>query len=147
MQIEDVSPALQERLGREGTVGLLSLLETIRDDWSGRVTNLAVERFERRLGGEIGTFRLEMREEIGKVRVELRQEIAAGDAQLREEMRNGTASLREEVRNQIAGIRVEISQRLAKLEVDLTWRMFGMWVGQLVAMAAVMATMFQIYAQ
>jgi hypothetical protein len=54
MELEDVSPALRERLGPDATVGLLALLESSREDWAQDVTNQAVERFERGLTRVIG---------------------------------------------------------------------------------------------
>lgn len=36
-------------------------------------------------------------------------------------------------------------KRLAQLEARLTWRMFGFWVGQVVAVAGLMVAMFQFF--
>lgn len=36
-------------------------------------------------------------------------------------------------------------KRLAQVESRLTWRMFGFWVGQVVAVAGLMVAMFQFF--
>jgi hypothetical protein len=53
MQSHSVSAALRDRLGREGTSGLLELLESERTAWSDHVPSLSAERYERRLTEEI----------------------------------------------------------------------------------------------
>jgi hypothetical protein len=64
MEVNGVSSALRERLGREATLGLLELIETKQMAWSDRVLSLAVERFERRLAEEIGSLRVAVVREL-----------------------------------------------------------------------------------
>ena len=143
MEVGDVAPALQERLGPAATVGLLSLFATARQEWTVDVTTAAVERFERRLGEEISAVRLEiagLREELRTGNVSLREEMHASDASLREEMRAMGASLRQELRDGDAALRHGMSE----LKFDLLKWSFIFWVGQTFATAAVFATMFQL---
>lgn len=91
---------LRDRLGHEGSLGLLKLLDSIRREWSDAVLSLAIERFERRLA-----------EEISKLRVEFHQDLAG-------------------VRQEMAITRVEL----------LKWS-FVFWIGQVAAMAGLMAFM------
>ena len=65
-----VSPALRDRLGHEATLGLLELFESEETQWSDRVMNFAVERFERRLAEEIAGLRVAVVREIHEGRVE-----------------------------------------------------------------------------
>ena len=60
MDFQSVPASLQDRLGAEGTVDLVRLLETARAEWSNDVLNLSLERFERRLVQEITGLRVEM---------------------------------------------------------------------------------------
>ena len=91
-----------------------------------RLLSLATERFERRLAEEISGFRVDVAQEFAKVRVE----IHAGDAGLRVEMHEGFASLRREM----GGMRVEL----------LKWS-FLFWVGQVAAMAGLLAFMLRAF--
>jgi hypothetical protein len=92
---------LQDRLGHEGSLDLLKLLDSLNKDWSDAVLSLAIERFERRLA-----------EEISKLRSEFHQDLAG-------------------VRQEVATTRVEL----------LKWS-FVFWIGQVAAMAGLMAFMF-----
>jgi hypothetical protein len=132
MEVGDVAPALQERLGPAATVGLLALFATARQKWTVDVTTAAVERFERRLGEEISAVRLEI--------AGLREELRTNNASLREELRTSNASLRQELRDGDAALRQDMSE----LKFDLLKWSFVFWVGQTFATAAVFATMFQL---
>lgn len=77
-----------------------------RREWKNEVLTLATERFDRRLGEEIGALRHEMAREFATVRIE-------------------TAK-------QFADMRVE----LAAKQVSLLKGSFVFWVGQLAASAA-----------
>ena len=66
------------RLGREASEGLTEFVEAERREWSEHVLTLAADRFERRLGEEVASLRVEIvtmaaaiREEIAKDRFEL----------------------------------------------------------------------------
>ena len=137
MVVEDVAPALQERLGPEATDGLLALFETARRDWTVDVIATTGERFERRLTHELGLVRgeisalgadlreemkagfLSVREEMRDVRASLREEIREGDAALRDEIRQGDAALRDQIRDVDAALRVEMRELAASLREDI----------------------------
>ena len=143
MEVGDVAPALQERLGPAATVGLLALFATARQEWTIDVTTAAVERFERRLGEEISAVRLEiagLRKELQTSNASLREELRLSNAGLREELRLSNASLRQELRDGDAALRQDMSE----LKFDLLKWSFVFWVGQTFATAAVFATMFQL---
>jgi hypothetical protein len=119
MEVVDVAPALRGQLGTEGTVGLVELFETARQEWTAGVLTTAVERFERRLTEEISGLRLEVRQEmttqVGALRQEittqvgaLRQEMTAQIGALREEMFDRDGALREEMLDQGSALRREI---------------------------------------
>ena len=55
MPTDGVSTALRDRLGREGTLGLVELLESEETAWRDRVLSIAAERYERRLAEEMAS--------------------------------------------------------------------------------------------
>lgn len=126
MEVEDVAPAMQERLGPEATVGLLALFETARQEWTGDVTSTIVERFERRLIDELGLIRREMtaglacvREEMRDLRASLREEMCEGDALVRDEIRQCEAALRNDTREGDAALRLEMRDTAAALREEI----------------------------
>lgn len=78
-----------------------------------RLLSLAAERFERRLAQEISGFRVEVARDFAKVRVEIHE---------------GFASLR---------------QAMGGMRVDLLKWSFLSWVGQVAAMAGLLAFMLR----
>lgn len=68
--------ALGERLGREGTEGLLELIESSRQEWTEHVLTLAEARFERRLTEEISALRVDFTRELHQGLAAVRQEMA-----------------------------------------------------------------------
>jgi len=68
---------LAERLGSDGTQGLVTLLESTRTEWSDEVLTAAADRFERRLGTEISALRLEMSRDLSALRVDVARDTAA----------------------------------------------------------------------
>jgi hypothetical protein len=115
--LENVSPVLRERLGPEATVGLLALFEAARQDWASEVNEHSSLRFERLLTEEAAQLRVDFREGLGRLRLEMKGDMAI----------------------------LESGVQRALL-VQTRW-IFGMWVGQLAATAAMIAAMFQIFAQ
>ncbi len=101
--------ALREKLGNEAMVGLQVFVEDAGRQWKDDVLVIAGERFERRLGHEIGTFRLEVAKELAAMRVETAKEFAA--------------------------LRVE----LATTRVSLLKWSFLFWIGQFAAVSGMMA--------
>jgi DNA anti-recombination protein RmuC len=158
MDVEQVAPALQQRLGTEATVGLLALLDVAKQEWAADVITAAVDRFERRLTTESAGLRVSMTEQGAQLRREmaeqgaqLRQEMAAQGAQLRQEMAEQIGKLRQEMIEQNGRLRVDMAELGARVEKDnaesrfalLKWS-FAFWIGQVVAMAAVMAVMLRL---
>jgi hypothetical protein len=124
-----VPAALRDRLGDEATFGLIELLDTERTDWSERVLSVAADRFERRLVEEVSGLRVEFRTALHEEVSSLRQQMYDGMISLRGEMHDGAVAVRQEM----ATTRVEM----------LKWS-FLFWIGQVAAMAGLLAVMFKI---
>jgi hypothetical protein len=129
MDVQMVPAALRERLGADATLGLAEVFGEARNEWVADVTELSTERFERRLTEEVSGLRVEILE----ARSALRQEMAAGDAGLRQEMTGGFAAIRLE----LAGMRQEMAANRFEL---IKWS-FVFWVGQVMAVAAILGVM------
>jgi hypothetical protein len=71
-----IPAALRNRLGDDGTFGLIELLDAERRDWSEHVLTLATDRFERRLAEELGLFRAEIHRTLNDGLTSIRQELA-----------------------------------------------------------------------
>ena len=108
-----IPAALRTRLGDEATFGLIELLDTERQDWSEQVLGSAGDKFERRLSEE--TRRLS--EEISGFRLELLHALHDGLTAVRQEL---------------SFTRVEM----------LKWS-FLFWIGQVAAIAALLAFMLR----
>ena len=80
------------------------------------MTDEVIDRFDRRLTTELSQLRVELTQEIQDLRVELKGDINKLDGSVKDVLLHQTR-----------------------------W-MFGMWVGQLAATAAIVAAMFRIYA-
>ncbi len=106
-----VPGGLRERLGEDGTAGLVELFQTAGRAWREDVLSVVTERFERRLTEAISGLRVEM---------------ANGFASLRQEMTQGLAQLR---------------QKIAATKVDLIKWSFVFWTGQVVVLGGLMAIM------
>lgn len=146
MESSAVPPALRERLGGDGTAGLLELLETTRRTWSTEVTTTCLERFDRRLVEEIGGLRVEMAEGHAKLRTEMAQaearlvrELQIGFGTIRQEAANNAGSLRQEAANNIGSLRQEIANNRVEF---LRWA-FLFWVGQFFAVAGLMGVLMR----
>lgn len=124
MEVEDVSPALQERLGPEATAALVELLDRAKQECTMEITMAIVERFERRLSDECGETRREMR----ALHMQSREEMLAGDANLRLEMTRGFSSIRED---------------MGTLKFDLLKWSFAFWIAQMVSVVAIVGLMLQ----
>ena len=120
MDVEAVPPALSARLGIEGTVGLLSLLEQIRREWTVHVNAFAEARFERRLAEECAALRLALTQT---------------EATLRKELGEWGAGLQLDVHHEAATLRREINGLLR-------WS-FVFWAGQVVATASIVGLMLK----
>ena len=113
--VSKIPAALHDRLGDEGGFELLELLQTTGQYWSEQVLSTAAERFERQLSITAERFERRLTQEIAALRVEMAQ----GQALLRIEMHEGFARTRAEL---------------------LRWS-FLFWIGQVAAMAGLMAFM------
>jgi cell division septum initiation protein DivIVA len=164
MHVRRVSPALQERLGEEGTQGLLEMFDEARHDWTADVMDRVGERFERRLVEETSAIRVEMarmrgdlRQEIAQLGSDLRQEMAQLGSDLRQEMAQLGSDLRREMsqmradsRQEIAGVdaslRQEMAAGFAAMRQDMAEQRFELlkwaflfWIGQFFALASLVA--------
>ena len=128
MESTAVPPALRERLGGEGTVGLLELLETTRRAWSTDVTTTCLDRFERRLVEEVAGLRVEI--------ANLRGEMLGAMAQLEGRLR---ADLGKEMQTGFGAVR----QELANNRVEFLKWAFLFWVGQFFAVAGFVAVLMR----
>ena len=119
-----VARVLREKLGEDAIDGLQVLVDDAGRRWKEDVLVLVAERFDRRLGEEIGALRLDMAKEFAAVRVDTAKEFAA----VRVEM----AAMRTDLRSELAATRFSI----------LKWS-FLFWVGQLAAMTGIMALLLR----
>jgi hypothetical protein len=132
MPASSVPAALSERLGPDATSGLLDVFELERRTWSDDVLNIGAERFERRLA-ETGSA---LRVQIAQTEAGLRQEIA----QVRQEI----AQVETRLRQELGGMELRIMRELASSRVELLRWSFIFWIGQVVAVSAVMGAMLRI---
>ena len=136
MQANSVSAALSERLGPDATSGLLQAFELERRAWSDEVLNIGAERFERRLA-ETGSA---LRVQIAQTEAALRQEIAQLELRLRQEM----SALETRLRQDLGGMEVRLMREIANSRVELLKWSFLFWIGQVVAVSALMAAMLRV---
>lgn len=115
MEVDDVSPKLQERLGTEGTLGLLALFETSRKEWTDDVTATAVERIERRIMEESAAARVN----LGHTEAKLRTDIGDMGAKLRVEVAELGSALRVEIAELGSALRAEMAQHTATLRTEM----------------------------
>ena len=122
MDVDIVPDALVDRLGTEATGGLLHVRDRARREWTGDVLSVAAERFERRLTQDTSGLRVQvsetgaaLREEMGQLEIRMRQDLTQTEVRI----------IRE-----IGASRFEL----------LKWS-FVFWIGQVVAMSAIMAAM------
>lgn len=118
MQANSVPAALKQRLGPDATSEFLHVLEVERQVWRDDVLSIAVERFERRLTETASG---------------LRVQIAESETRLRQELSAMEVRIVREILSEVAGSRVEL----------LKWS-FVFWIGQVVAVSAVMAAMLRV---
>ncbi len=105
--------ALREKLGDEAMGGLQTFVDHARREWKDEMLTLAAERFDRRVGEEIGALRLDMAKEFAAGRMEM-------------------ASMKTELRTEMAETRFSM----------LKWA-FVFWIGQFAAVSAMMALLLR----
>jgi hypothetical protein len=160
--------ALREKLGDEAMGGLQTFVDAARREWKDEVLTRASERFDRRLGEEMGALRLDMakefatvraetarefaavRVEMAAMRTELRAEMAGMGAGLRTEIAGMGAALRTEMAGMGAGLRTEMAGMGAGLRTEMAATHFSMlkwafifWIGQFAAVSAMMALLLR----
>ena len=101
-----VPRALAERLGDDGTEGLIRLVASTKAEWTEEVLTAAVDRFDRRLTTEIASLRVDFARDM--------------------------ATLRQDFTRDLSSVRVEL----------LKWS-FLFWVGQVAAIAGLLAFMLR----
>jgi hypothetical protein len=148
---------LKETLGDDAMGGLENFVDDAGRRWKDEVLALAGDRFDRRLGEEIGALRLDMAKEFATVRVETAKEFAAvrGEivrefAAVRGEMAKEFSAVRIEMADMRADLRTEISAMGAGLRGEMAATRFGMlkwaflfWVGQVAAMTGIMTLLLR----
>jgi hypothetical protein len=117
VSITQVPEALSKRLGEVGTEGLVALLDSTTEDWTESVLTAAVDRFEYRLTTEISALRLDVAREL--------------------------SSLRQDVTRELAAVRQDFTRDLSGVRVELFKWSFLFWVGQVAAMAGLLAFMLR----
>ena len=124
MDTAGVPAALRERLGEEGTFGLVDLLDRSGREWKVEVLETAGDRFARALAEESARIRTLIAEQGARLEARLAEQGARFDARLAE---HGARS---------AG-------RMADLRAELLKWSFLFWIGQVAAMAALLAFMLR----
>jgi len=124
METAGVPAALRERLGEEGTLGLVDLLDRTGRQWKVEVLETAGDRFARALAEESARIRTLIAEQGARLEARLAEQGARFDARLAE---HGARS---------AG-------RMADLRAELLKWSFLFWIGQVAAMAALLAFMLR----
>jgi hypothetical protein len=145
-----VPAALAEHLGDEATEALHQFMETARVDWSEDVLSTAAERFGSRLATEIASLRVDFGRDLSMVRQDmtrdmatLRQDMTTDMAMLRQEMRTDTAALHREMTAGMTNLRQDMTEGLAGLRVEVLKWSFLFWIGQVAAIAGLLAFMQQ----
>lgn len=136
MRLDQVPRALQARLGDDATVALLDVLDASHREAREPLMVACTERFERRLVEEVAGLRIQ-NAELG---AELRREMVTMGAELRQEM----ATMGAELRQEIAALGGALRQELAVGRVDLIKWSFLFWVGQVLAITAIMGVMLRL---
>lgn len=116
----------------------MELVDETGREWRDDLLTTATERFGRMLADETAKLRVEVATGIGKVRAEIadvRVDVAAEFAR---------------VRGDIAAVRTDVAGEIGKLRVDMAnWRAdllkwsFLFWIGQVAAIAGLMAFMLR----
>ena len=151
METTVVPPALRDRLGNEGTLGLVELMQANNNALRDEVIDIATDRFERRLSTEIGAVRVEMTNGFASLRQEIsavRLETANGLAAVRLETTNGLAAVRQETANGLAAVRQEMANGFIAVRKEMSdgrvikWS-FLFWIGQIAVLSGVMALLLR----
>jgi hypothetical protein len=134
----EVPESLRLRLGGDGTEGLLEVLERTREESVTAAMTACGDRFERRLVETSAGLRLELHDGLAALRLELRDGLAA----VRQELRDELAAVRQELHHGLAAVRQELAEQRAD---QLKWA-FLFWVGQVAAIAGLLAVFLRAIA-
>lgn len=115
-----MASALRERLGDEAAVALEEYVDSRGLDWREEVVQTSIERFDHRLAATSAVLRLEM-------------------ADTRLEMQKGFAG----IWRAMADLKTSITGELTDTRVELLRWSFMFWVGQVAAIAALLAFMLR----
>lgn len=129
--------ALKEKLGDEALGGLQTFVDDAGRKWKEEMLGLAAERFNHRLGQEIGALRLDMAKEFASVRVDTAREFAA----VRVEM----AAMRTELRVEMAAMGSDLRTEMAVTRFSILKWAFVFWIGQFAAVSAMMALLLRTF--
>ena len=141
--------ALREKLGEEAMGGLQTFVDDAGQKWKDEVLALATERFNRRLGEEIGALRLDMAKEFAAVRVETAREFSAVRVEMAREfsaVRVEMAAMRTELRTEMAAMAAGLRTEMAATHFSMLKWAFVFWIGQLAAMSGIMALLLRTIA-
>ena len=122
MTVIAIPKSLRERLGDEGSEGLVELISAVDERAREDSLRLLSERFERRLSEEIGQLRAEMHEEMGKLKTEMHGEIG---------------KLRTEMYDEMGKLKVGMGNLRAEL---IKW-MFIFWIGQIAVLGGLIISL------
>ena len=146
METAGVPGALRERLGEEGTFGLVDLLDRTGRAWKVEVLETAGDRFARALAEESARIRTLIAEQGARLEARLAEQGARFDARLAEHGARLEAALAEQgarFDGRLAGQAAQFDGRLADLRAELLKWSFLFWIGQVAAMAALLAFMLR----
>jgi hypothetical protein len=117
MATAQMPKALVERLGNDGAHGLVTVLASARAEWTDDVLSAAADRFERRLTTEISALRIDVARDLSLLRVDVARDLSA--------------------------LRGDFSRDLSSVRFELLKWSFLFWVGQVAAMAGLLAFMLR----
>lgn len=139
MAVARVPEALAERLGDDGAEGLITLLASTRAEWTDEVLTTAVNRFELRLTTEVSSLRVDLTHELSTLRQDVTKNILA----LRQDVTNDILALRQDMTRELSALRQDFTRDLSGVRVELLKWSCLFWVGQVTAMAALLAFMLR----
>ncbi len=146
MPIITVEKPLKDKLGDEGVDSLIRLLNQSQQNQKQDLMVYLEEKYERRLGEEIGAInvtiaeaekRLDNRitEEIGAINVTIAETEKRLDNRITEEI----GKVNERITEEIARVRTD----LANTRADLIKWMFIFWMGQVIALVGILFAFFK----
>ncbi len=165
MTVIAIPKALRERLGEEGSQGLVDIISAIDERAREDSLRLLSERFERRLSEEIGKvneritgldekitsleerFERRLSEEIGKVNEritleigKINERITAEIGKLDERITIEIGKVNERITAEIGGLRQDMERFRSEL---IKW-MFIFWVGQIAVLGGLIVGIFNL---